>query len=323
MQKKASQDVRALIHVADPVGAGVPLDIAWLTGIIPLGFVPGEIVISPDETTLYVAHESGREVSVVDIASASVVGAVKRAGAGAITLSPDGKRLYTIGQKKCYVVDTRLREVIRIIPAANVNRILCSPDGRFICLSFQDAPGGLIRVIETENYTVENDFDLGSLSMASLALAVSPDNRRVYATTLLDRQAPTDVLAIGTLDYLQHDIPGFADLRSMVISSAGDRLYVGGIDEVYVVDATTNRMFYREKIGAQGYPVKVIGITPDNRYVYAVYTCNYDVYRIDTVKGVTTCIAYFPSVGGSVLNKAGTYIYTTHADMSWISIYKL
>ncbi|MCF5283821.1 YncE family protein, partial [Pseudomonas syringae] len=110
MQKKASQNVRALTHIVDPVGSGVPLDIAWLTGIIPLGFVPAEIAISPDETTLYVAHESGREVSVVDIASASVTGAIKRAGAGAITLSPDGKRLYTIGQKRCYVVDTRMRE---------------------------------------------------------------------------------------------------------------------------------------------------------------------------------------------------------------------
>ncbi len=172
--KKASQNVRALTHIADPVGSGVPLDIAWLTGIIPLGFVPAEIVISPDETTLYVAHESGREVSVVDIASASVVGSIKRAGAGAITLSPDGKRLYTIGQKRCYVVDPRLREVIRILPAANVNRILCSPDGRFICLSFQNALGGLIRLIETENYTVENEFDLGALTNASLALGISP-----------------------------------------------------------------------------------------------------------------------------------------------------
>ncbi|NVL30477.1 YncE family protein, partial [Pseudomonas syringae pv. actinidiae] len=117
--------------MTEPVSPGAPLDIAWLTGIIPLGFVPAEIVISPDETTLYVAHESGREVNVVDIATLSVVGSIKRAGAGAITLSPDGKRLYTIGQKRCYVVDTRLREVIRILLTANVNRILCSPDGRF------------------------------------------------------------------------------------------------------------------------------------------------------------------------------------------------
>lgn len=323
MQKKASQNVRALTHIAGPVGSGAPLDIAWLTGIIPLGFVPAEIAISPDETTLYVAHESGREVSVVDIASASVTGAIKRAGAGAITLSPDGKRLYTIGQKRCYVVDTRMREVIRILPAANVNRILCSADGRFICLSFQNALGGLIRLIEAENYTVENEFDLGALTNASLALGISPLNDRFYATMLVDRTAPTDVLAISKVDYLQHDIPGFSDPRSMVFSSDGAWLYVGGIDEVYIIDAATNKTFYRERIGTQGYPVKVIGVTPDDRYVYAIYTCNYDVYRIDTVKGIATCIAYFPSVGGAVLNKTGTYIYSTHPDMSWISIYRL
>ncbi|MCF5826256.1 YncE family protein [Pseudomonas syringae] len=323
MHKRASQDVSALIHIANPVSAGIALDIAWLTGIIPLDFMPAEIVISPDETTLYVAHESGNQISVVDIDSSSVVGTVKRAGSGAITLSPDGKRLYTIGQKKCYVVDTALREVIRIIPAVSVNRILCSPDGRFICLSFQDAAGGLIRIIETENYTVENGFDLGSLSMASLALAVNPESNRIYATTVLDRQAPTDVSAIGTLDYMQDDIPGFADPRSMVISSGGDLLYVGGIDEVYVVDATTHRMICRETLGEEGYPVKVVGISPDNRYVYAVYTRDYDVYRIDTVKGITTCIACFPSAGSSALNKSGSYIYTTHADMNWISIYTL
>ncbi len=101
---------------------------------------------------------------------------------------------------------------------------------------------------------------------------------------LVDRTAPTDVLAISRVDYLQHDIPGFSDPRSMAFSSDGAWLYVGGIDEVYIIDAATNKMFYREKIGTQGYPVKVIGVTPDERYVYAIYTCNYDVYRIDTVK---------------------------------------
>ncbi|WP_208617177.1 YncE family protein [Pseudomonas floridensis] len=309
--------------MADPEGTGVPLDIAWLTGIIPLGFVPREIALSPDEKTLYVSHDSGSEISVVDIETASVVSCIKGAGAGSITLSPDGRRLYTVGYYKCFVINTLTREVIKVIASSFVNRIVCSVDGRFIYISYQYAPGGLISQIETQHYKLINDFDLGTLSNASLALGVSPENDRVYASALADGIGTTALSAIGTVDYLQHDIPGFSDPRSLAISSDGTRLYVGGIDEVYVVDAVHCRLFYREKIGSQGYPVTVIGITPDNRYVYAVYTCNFDVYRIDTIKGTVSCVAFFPSLGGSVLNKTGTRLYSTHTDMNWVSIYTL
>ncbi|TFZ32752.1 YncE family protein, partial [Pseudomonas syringae] len=78
MQKKASQNVRALTHIADPVGSGVPLDIAWLTDINPLVFVPAQIAISTDQTPLYVAHNSGCEGSVLEIARPSVQGTIKR-----------------------------------------------------------------------------------------------------------------------------------------------------------------------------------------------------------------------------------------------------
>lgn len=323
MHKKAPQYVRAQSQMADAIGMEVPLDIAWLTSIIPLDFVPREIEISPDEKTLYVAHESGNEISVFSLVEPFDVRSIKGAGAGDITLSPDGKRLYSVGSKKCYVIDTENLTVIRTLASAKVNRIVCSPDGCFICLSFQDMPGGLVRVIRTDDYHVENDFDLGALSNASLALAVSPQSDRIFASVLADGIALSAVSVIDPVGYGQDDIPGFADPRSMAISSDGLRLYVGGIDEVYIADGTSGRMYYREKIGCQGYPVKIIGITPDDRYVYVVYTCNFDVYRVDTVKGTVSCIAYFPSVGGSVLSKAGTRLYTTHSDMSWVSIYQL
>lgn len=323
MQKKASQDVRAFTHIADPDGAGMPLDIAWLTGIIPLGFVPREIVISPDEKKLYVSHKNGREISVVDVETASVVNCITEVGRGEITLSPDGKWLYSVGDKQCFVISTLTYKKFSVTASGNVNRIVCSLDGRFIFLSFKYAPGGLIRQIKTQDYGVVNDFDLGTLSNASRVLGVSPENDRFYASALVTGTDASTVSAIGTVDYLQHDIPGFTEPQSLAVSSDGTRLYVGGIDEVYVVDATTCRMFYREKIGSQGYPVKVIGITPDDRYVYAVCTCNFDVYRIDTLKGTVACVAFFPSLGGSVLNASGTHLYSTHTDMNWISIYKL
>ncbi|MBA1228326.1 YncE family protein [Pseudomonas viridiflava] len=323
MHKKASQEIHALTQMADPSGIGIPLDIAWLTGIIPLGFVPREMVLSPDEKTLYVSNENGREISVIDVQTSSVVNCIKGAGAGNLTLSPDGKHLYTIGYNKCFVINTQTHEVIRVMGSGSVNRIVCSLDGRFIYLSFRYAPGGLIRQIETQHYSVVNDFDLGTLSNGSLALGVSPENDCVYASAPAEGSGTSAVSAIGTIDYLQHDIAGFTDPRSLAVSTDGTRLYVGGIDEVYIVDTTTLRMFYREKIGSQGYPVTVIGITPDDRYVYAVYTCNFDVYRIDTIKGTVTCVAFFPSLGSSVLNKAGTHLYSTHTDMNWVSIYKL
>lgn len=323
MHKRASQNLSASAQMTDSIGTTVPLDTAWLVGIIPLDFVPQEIAISHDEKTLFVAHANGRAVSVIDIATNSISRQIDRTGAGNITVSPDGGKLYTVGTTCCYVIDTYSHEVIDTIPSGGVNSIVCSPNGRFLGLSFEYSPDGLIRLVDRYDYSCENDFDLGTQADTSLVLAISADSNFVYASVRGNSEDSTRVSVIDTTDYSQIDIPGFREPQSMVISPDANFLYVGGRNGVYFVDAAAHALFRIVELGMPGYPVEVIGITPDGHHVYAMHGCEGDLYRIDTYDYKATCVASLPSASGSVMSADGTRLYTTHSDLQWISLYAL
>jgi DNA-binding beta-propeller fold protein YncE len=322
MHKRASQDLSASAQTSDSIDPRTPLDTAWLVGVIPLGFVPGDVALSHDEKLLYVAHTGGRAVSVIDIASSSVLLQLRGCGGERVTVSPDGRRLYTSGKSQCHVIDTTTHELMDTIPAAGVNRIVCSPNGRFVSLSFSDSPDGLLRMVDCYDYASETDFDLGTMADTSLVLAVSPDSTRVYATVEGDEDS-RNVSVIDTRDYSQVDIPGFRNPRSLVPSPDGYFLYAGGSDGVYIADAVARSVLCVVETGTPGYPVDVIGLTPDGHHVYAVHRCEGDLYRIDTYNRKATCVASLPAASGSVMSADGTRLYTAHSDLQWISLYAL
>lgn len=322
MHKRASQHLSASATSSGSVETRTPLDTAWLVGVVPLQFVPAAIVLSRDEQSLYVAHADGRAVSIIDIPSSTVSLQLRDCAAGRIALSPDGTLLYTIGRKHCYVIDTTTHEVIDIIPSRGVNRIVCSPNGRFVSLSFSDSPDGIVRLVDRYDYASETDFDLGTFAETSHVLAVSPDSRRIYATVSGDGECRT-VSVIDTADYSQVDIPGFLEPQSLVPSPDGYFLYAGGRNGVYVADAVTHSVLCVVEIGMPGYGVEVVGITPNGHHVYAVHGCEGDLYRIDTYDRKATCVASLPAASGSVMSADGTRLYTSHSDLQWISLYAL
>ncbi len=295
---------------------------ARLLASIPLSFTPKEIDVSPDERMLFVSHEDGTGVSFIDIESREVVSRIQRDCVGDVAVSPDGRKLYVTGQNECSVIDIQRKALVAILDSEGVDKIAASPDGSFICLSFRYAPGGLIRMIDAFDYNAESDFDLGKMSNAVLVMAISPQGHHIYAAELADD--PDGVVSmIDTRDYSQVDIPGFRNPCSMSISADGSLLYVGGFDEMFVTDTATHKILYTLEFGSRGYPVNIIGGTPDNRYVYAIHSCNFDLYRIDTVERTATRIDFFHSVGGAVLNREGDRLYTSHPDRKWISVYAL
>ncbi|MFJ4141763.1 YncE family protein [Pseudomonas sp. NPDC089734] len=295
---------------------------AMLLDSIPLAFAPKDIDVSVEGHELFVSHEDGSGVSVINIAERQIVSTIERSGGGDIAVSPEGETLYVAGEHECVVIDIQRCAIKQVIDAEGIDRVAASPDGRFICMTFRDAPGGLIRVLETAEYKAESDFDLGRMSNATLVMALSPDSRYIYAAEISD-DPDSAVAVIDTVDYSQVDIPGFRNPCSMAVSREGRYLYVGGFDEMFIADTTTHRIHYALEFGSRGYPVNVIGVTPDEKYVYAIHTCNFDLYRIDTQERTAERIDVFESVGGAVLNREGTRLYTTHPDRQWVSIYAL
>jgi YVTN family beta-propeller protein len=65
-----------------------------LDGFVATGLAPTGIVLSPDGAALYVANQFANTVSVVDVASNSVVADIAVESPLSLAVSPDGRRLY-------------------------------------------------------------------------------------------------------------------------------------------------------------------------------------------------------------------------------------
>lgn len=323
MHIRAPQDFDASTQVIDSIGTTTPSDTAWLTDFIPLGFIPGSIAMSPDEKTLYISHQDASAISVIDVLTGQTTKEIYDAGAGRITVSPDGCLLYTLANNRCYVIDTQTHEISESIPAPKANRTLCTPNRRYLGMSFANVPGGIVRLVDLDDHDSVLDFDLGAMSDSSLVLASSPDSSVFYAAMTDEGADSTTLSVIDTTDYSQVDIPGFRDPQSMVVSPDGRFLYVGGRDGVYFVDASSRRMLGVVEVGLPDYQVEVVGITPDGRHVYAVNSQSGELYRVDTADGKATCVTVLSAAEGSVMSADGTRLYTVHSDLQWISIHAL
>src|SRR3954454_18206847 len=103
---------------ADGIGE-IDADTYKVKRVIHAGNDPEQLAVSADGSRLYVANEDAAQVSVVDVASGTVIATAKMGDEPeGVTIRPDGKVVYVTSEDEgaVYAIDTGTNKVLKKIP---------------------------------------------------------------------------------------------------------------------------------------------------------------------------------------------------------------
>lgn len=196
-------------------------------------------VVGPDDNYLYLAHNQGRNswVSAISGEGTTATAVPVHSYASALTLSPDGGRLYVAssrprstdrhGRGSISIIDTTTFVLIDVIALQfSPDTIIVSPDGSRLYATHYNR--NAISAIELASHS----HTLIGLDDAPLGVAVSPNGDQLFVTNL------HSLALIDTATNVAESLP-IGDLpRHLHISGNGKRAYVTdlGHHTVWVLD---------------------------------------------------------------------------------------
>jgi YVTN family beta-propeller protein len=261
---------------------------------IPVGADPYSMAIGPDGRTLYVAGDTGKDITAIDTATNQPTATIPLGDRpGVIAIAPGGAYAYIsiFGLDAIEVLDLQTNQMVGPpIPTGNEPwGVVFSPDGALAYVS--QVAGNEVRVIDTASrQQVGAPIPVGE---DPYTLVISPDGRSLYvanndgdSVTVIDTatRQPLGEVKVGK------------DPWGMALSPDGLRLYVTNEDEhtVSVIDTVARQVV--------GLPIPVgsepfePALTPDGRSLYVPN------YESDTVSVVDTTAlqvtATIPVAGG-------------------------
>ncbi|MFI5511700.1 beta-propeller fold lactonase family protein [Mycobacterium sp. NPDC051804] len=260
--------------LAAPMAASTPIAAAAAAAnptvaTVPVGEGPRGVAVSPDGSRAYVTHPDAGTVSVINTTTNTVigqpipVGQISNPGPGSIAVSPDGKRVY--------------------VSTSN---------------GTNGSPTVTVMSAENDTYTVVSTIPVGAGAPGlSPSIALSPDGRRLYATSKHAAAVPSGTIVVGTLTVINTDnntivgspipitsppgsfYPQAGAPTSVAVSPDGTRVYVannvGGGTSVTVINAENDA----NTVVGSPIPVSVgafgIAVSPDGSRVYVTNDDSY------------------------------------------------
>lgn len=219
--------------------------------------------IAQAQTRAYVAQFRAHQVSVIDIATNTVVAAIPVGTPYEVLLSPDGSRAYVTNvgvTSTIEVIDTATNTVIASIPTPHVYRYMAiSPDGTRLYVPDRVINGAGITVIDTTTNSVVANIPLPGA--AANGLAITPDGSHLY----IGSQFTGDIFIADTSTNTVVDTisdPAIVHNEDLALSPDGSRLYAGSDYEFRTIDTATKAKLASYEIGGT-----TLTVTPDGAKV--------------------------------------------------------
>jgi YVTN family beta-propeller protein len=233
------------------------------------------IAIAPDVGRVYASNDFGQSLSVIDIASNSVV-ATPAIGGGptAVVASPNGARLYVLNGSGASVldIDTATNAILNSTPlgVTQARGMAITPDGSRLYVSTFGSNS--LKVVSTATMTVTATIPVGQVP---LGVDVSPDGSHVYVAAY----SSNAVNVINTTTHAVATIPVGTGPLSARVSPDGTRVYVANdvSSTVTVINTQTNTVV--NTVPVQSSP-RTLDFTPDGTRAYVANSTNVQV--IDT-----------------------------------------
>jgi YVTN family beta-propeller protein len=259
------------------------IDTKWNVAVstIALDFLASDIVVSPTAAKAYLydgGHDANYAFVEMNLATTSIVRRWHLKGwVAAMTVTPDGKRVYAAAGGRISIFDTERNNLsFEEIPNLDAEFLAVSPDGRRLYLVGDGWPNSKVTVVSTENYSVVATIGVGK---SAAGITVASDGRKAYVANGDD-----DTISVVDIvsDTISATIPVGAGPRGVALTPDDKKLYVTcsprlpaerpGADfpdsEVAVID--TARGIVSANINfTDNRPVGVM-VTPDGREVYVV-----------------------------------------------------
>jgi YVTN family beta-propeller protein len=260
------------LFVVDYDGSVLVIDTRDYTAQTPWDGCASDVVVSPDGRYLYAAHNQVTDggvsgvVSVIDVACATTVTTVPVNDVAALTISPDGSRLYAVSYDRptyyeypagrLTIIDTASHAVVETIAVgACPETLAASPDGACLYITHYDTCS-----VSAVNLTT-GDVTAIALRDAPLAVVFTPDSGHAYVCNV------RSLTVIDTTTNDAHDIDT-ADLpRGLQLSPDGKRAYITNFGDrtLSVIDTITNAV--ATTVDVPGYP-EAVAVSPDGERIY-------------------------------------------------------
>ncbi|MBI3799016.1 MAG: YncE family protein [Deltaproteobacteria bacterium] len=213
-----------------------------------VGGAPNGIAVHPSGKRVYVTNNALTVIETITntVVTAIYVGSTPRG----VAVHPDGTKVYVTAScctDGIFVVDTTTNQLVDVVsfPVQSfLNGIVLTPDGRQIYVA---AEAGVVRSHDPGVYvvnTVTKHISMVKAVFQPYALAVHPDGKRVYATSL-DKVWVINTATNGVITRIK--IPGAIALgnsQGIAVHPDGTKVYVTSIDAntVSVINTVNNRI---------------------------------------------------------------------------------
>jgi YVTN family beta-propeller protein len=266
---------------------------------------------------VYLAHRADGLVSVVHAARRAVVATLPVEAPDALTVSPDGARLYVAGAQGIVVVDTATLRVVDAL-RSTASALAVSPDGaRLYAVRESGGSDATLTVIDLARGTVGPAMPIRGLVSG---IVVSPDGLRLYVAHRFysGLVSVVDVVANRVVDEWRLEDGATA----LAVTRDGARLLVpnggSGSGRLTVLDPTTGTQ--RAQIPLTGGDPAGVAVAVDGRQAFVSSFQAQSVAVIDAAEGRlarTVAVSSYPTQ--LVTGWDGASVWVAHNDADTVS----
>jgi YVTN family beta-propeller protein len=269
-----------------------PVDSASVVAVIPVPSTPASIAVNAETNRIYIGHEIGAGVSVIDGSTNSVIANVSGLGCCllGIAANPVTNRVYVAASSSIYVIDGISNSVVTQIPVGpagtTLHNVAVNPETNRIYVT-ERAQNRLL-VVDGETNTIVATIPM---FFQPRAVAVNPTTNHIYVTNS-DSQRVSVV--DGATDTVIRVIPIAGVPSSVAIDTNRGFAYIGNnvSDTLSIINDLDGTLVNTVPLSAGGQH----DVTVDESTKRVYVTTNTSVNVLDGVNG--SLIENLPMFGG-------------------------